>query len=203
MNLALLDNGQAMKTFRDEPVLPCPFCGGEPELGVCEDENSQDFGGHFIQCTNGRCMASIGLIFACGDEPDPLLVERWNERATVKGRNAARMFRWVTIEANRVLYVDRGRDVILCDRGHRGPVTLVIQIEDHKMLLRRTEHVESYEDLCSTICWDEYDDPETALLDGVYAVCGGEWRREQDNQWRFWEDPILVAELAAEKAGAS
>lgn len=38
--------------------------------------------------------------------------------------------RWITIEAERVLYVDRGRDVILCDRGHKGPVTLVLKISD-------------------------------------------------------------------------
>ena len=37
---------------------------------------------------------------------------------------------WITIEAERALYVDPGRDVILCDRGHRGRVTLVIKVPD-------------------------------------------------------------------------
>ena len=69
-----------MNTFDDEPVLPCPFCGSEPELGVVDDEDSQDHGGHFIQCTNQNCCGCIGLIFACGDDPKPLLVERWNQR---------------------------------------------------------------------------------------------------------------------------
>lgn len=35
---------------------------------------------------------------------------------------------WITLEAERVLYVDRGRDVILCDRDCRGPVTLVLRL---------------------------------------------------------------------------
>lgn len=70
-----------MKEYREEPVLPCPFCGSEPEFGIVEgDPNGDDFGGHFMQCTNNRCAASVGLIFACGDDPQPLLVERWNAR---------------------------------------------------------------------------------------------------------------------------
>lgn len=40
--------------------------------------------------------------------------------------------RWITLEAERVLYVDRGRDVILCDRGHSGSVTLVVKISDEE-----------------------------------------------------------------------
>ena len=36
--------------------------------------------------------------------------------------------RWITIEAERALIVDRGRDVVLCDRGYPGPVTLVLKI---------------------------------------------------------------------------
>ena len=33
---------------------------------------------------------------------------------------------WVTIRADSVLYVDRGREVILCDRGHARE--LVVQL---------------------------------------------------------------------------
>ena len=65
-------------------------------------------------------------------------------------------------------------------------------------MFRRTDTVESYEDLCCTICWDDDEDPEAALQGGTYAVCCGEWRREADNQWRFWEDPIIADELARE-----
>jgi hypothetical protein len=35
--------------------------------------------------------------------------------------------RWVTIEAERALYVDRGRTVVLCDRLP-SPVTLVLKL---------------------------------------------------------------------------
>lgn len=38
--------------------------------------------------------------------------------------------RWLTIDAQRVLYVHRGRDVILCDNHHPGPVTLVVKMTD-------------------------------------------------------------------------
>jgi hypothetical protein len=56
----------------------------------------------------------------------------------------------------------------------------------------RTETVESYADLCRTICWDYDEDPEQELSAGVYPVCGGEWRRETDNLWRFWEDAFVM-----------
>jgi hypothetical protein len=26
-------------------------------------------------------------------------------------------------------------------------------------------------------------------------VCGGAWKREADNQWRFWEDTTVTDEL--------
>jgi len=60
---------------------PCPFCGNDdPQFGYIEDEGSPDNGGHFIQCTKIECGASIGLRFACGDDPRPLLAEQWNRR---------------------------------------------------------------------------------------------------------------------------
>jgi hypothetical protein len=42
------------------------------------------------------------------------------------------MSRWITIEAERVLYVDRGRDVILVDGGggRAGSVTLVLKVAE-------------------------------------------------------------------------
>jgi hypothetical protein len=61
--------------------------------------------------------------------------------------------------------------------------------------LVRTDVVESYEELFCTLVWDDDESPEAALAGGIYTVCGGEWRREQDNQWRFWEDLIVTAEL--------
>ena len=39
--------------------------------------------------------------------------------------------RWVTLEVERVLYVDRGRDVIACDRNIVGPEggTIIVKIK--------------------------------------------------------------------------
>ena len=60
-------------------LLPCPFCGGDAEYGEVGGEGG-DAGGQFVQCTNAMCGASSALIFPCGDEPKPLLAERWNRR---------------------------------------------------------------------------------------------------------------------------
>ena len=34
-----------------------------------------------VQCTKARCGASVGLIYNNGEDPKPLLAERWNRRA--------------------------------------------------------------------------------------------------------------------------
>lgn len=60
-------------------LLPCPFCGSGAVFDEVTDEDSGDFGGHFIRCT--RCLASYGLKFANKDDPRPWLLERWNRRA--------------------------------------------------------------------------------------------------------------------------
>lgn len=57
---------------------PCPFCNGKAEFGEVTDRDSPDFGGHFISC---ECLACVGLIYANGDDPKPLLAEKWNRRA--------------------------------------------------------------------------------------------------------------------------
>lgn len=63
-----------------ETLLLCPFCGGYAVESQVDDQDSPDCGGHFIQCTEATCGASSALIFACGDDPKPLLRERWNRR---------------------------------------------------------------------------------------------------------------------------
>jgi hypothetical protein len=69
-------------------MLPCPFCGGDAVFGEINShgEDTEDAGGHFIQCTNAACGASIALIFPCMDDPKPQLLERWNTRAPAAGR---------------------------------------------------------------------------------------------------------------------
>jgi hypothetical protein len=38
--------------------------------------------------------------------------------------------RWITIDAERVLYVHRGRDVILCDDHSPGKRTIVVKVTE-------------------------------------------------------------------------
>lgn len=64
-------------------INPCPFCGGEAVFGeVSFEVDTPDAGGQFIQCVDGMCAASSALIFPCGDDPKPLLIERWNRRVS-------------------------------------------------------------------------------------------------------------------------
>lgn len=65
----------------NDDLKPCPFCGGKATFSEVDGaEFVSDFGGHFVSCTNPICEVSTGLIFACGDDPKPLLAERWNSR---------------------------------------------------------------------------------------------------------------------------
>jgi hypothetical protein len=61
-------------------LLACPFCGGGAMFTVEQRENHPDFGGHSAMC--GTCGAGIGYVFACGDDPLPLLSEQWNKCVT-------------------------------------------------------------------------------------------------------------------------
>jgi hypothetical protein len=74
-------DGAPPSRLNDVGLLPCPFCGGDAEFGAVGGDGG-DAGGQFVQCTNAMCGASSALIFPCGDEPKPLLIEKWNRRAT-------------------------------------------------------------------------------------------------------------------------
>lgn len=67
----------------DLSLKPCPFCGTEAVFGEIGDEDSPDFGAHFIQCTNGACGSSSNLQWGDKTDPRPLLAERWNQRAAL------------------------------------------------------------------------------------------------------------------------
>jgi len=58
-------------------LAPCPCCGSAAEFGVATGD---DEGGHFVYCTNKLCGLTTPLMFACMDDPKPLLAERWNRR---------------------------------------------------------------------------------------------------------------------------
>lgn len=60
---------------RDE-LKTCPFCGSSAKR--FEVRRGEYIGGHGIKCTN--CGCSTDLTFACGDEPWPLVIEKWNRR---------------------------------------------------------------------------------------------------------------------------
>ena len=61
---------------------PCPFCGAAGELQqIPDDEMDPNSGGWFIECRNARCGVSTKLVFACGDDPVPVLRSVWNRRA--------------------------------------------------------------------------------------------------------------------------
>jgi hypothetical protein len=55
--------------------------------------------------------------------------------------------RWITIEAERALYLQRGQEAILCDGGHPGPVVLVLKVKEQAMTysyphMCRDEHIQ-------------------------------------------------------------
>lgn len=60
----------------------CKLCGWTAEFGEVTDEGHPDFGGHYIACTNAMCQCCVGLRYAGGDDPRPLLAEQWNRRPT-------------------------------------------------------------------------------------------------------------------------
>jgi hypothetical protein len=65
----------------DDRLLPCPFCGGSAEFNVIEGEDdAPNAGGLFIECLNPLCQASSALMFPNGEDPRPILLERWNKR---------------------------------------------------------------------------------------------------------------------------
>ena len=64
-----------------DTLLPCPFCGCKAVFDEVTDEDSPDFGGHFVRCT--RCLGSVGLQFANKEDPRPGLTEKWNRRAAL------------------------------------------------------------------------------------------------------------------------
>ena len=67
-----------------DELKPCPFCGSPAEFGVVDDPTSQDHGGHFVQCIKPLCHGCMGLRFACGDDPKPILAAAWNTRVSDK-----------------------------------------------------------------------------------------------------------------------
>ncbi len=77
-----------MVTHDDSDILkPCPFCGHDAEICTMPAEDGEHgAGAMFIQCT--YCMASSCLIYPLGDDPVPLLLEKWNRRPIIDSEAA-------------------------------------------------------------------------------------------------------------------
>ena len=65
-------------SVHNQTLKPCPFCGSGAELQQVQDEDSENFGGYFIECR--VCHCSTDLRFSCGDDARPLIIEKWNRR---------------------------------------------------------------------------------------------------------------------------
>jgi Lar family restriction alleviation protein len=66
-------------------LLPCPFCGGEPErIDFDEDDDEpENIGGSAITCK--RCQCSTAVVFGYKET----LFSSWNERVPVKAQPAS------------------------------------------------------------------------------------------------------------------
>jgi Restriction alleviation protein Lar len=59
-------------------LMPCPFCRGEAEFVLIENEADPCFGGVVASCLD--CGASSRVFFPLKDDVKPLLMEAWNKR---------------------------------------------------------------------------------------------------------------------------
>ena len=76
-------------TIERETLLPCPFCGAEPEIITLEGETDDpSIGAQCVQCTSSACGAASGLIYPLMDDVRHLLRERWNRRAALAAQPA-------------------------------------------------------------------------------------------------------------------
>lgn len=63
-----------------ERIDPCPCCGSKAIEHAITDEESENWNGRYIECTNVSCRLSSRLGFPCPDDPMPGLRYSWNKR---------------------------------------------------------------------------------------------------------------------------
>lgn len=65
--------------LNQEGIDPCPCCGAS---AVVQDGSNGDDGGYYIECSG--CGLSTVLMYPCGEDPLPILKEKWNRRVKVQ-----------------------------------------------------------------------------------------------------------------------
>ena len=73
---------EPVAVLSSEVLGPCPCCGSAAAFGAATGD---DEGAYFVYCTTAQCGLTTNLMFACMDDPKPILAERWNRR-TVGGK---------------------------------------------------------------------------------------------------------------------
>lgn len=76
------ESSQPAQVGSNAQLCPCPCCGSAAQFGAAI---GNDYGAYFVHCTNALCGLTTNLMFACMDDPKPILAERWNRR-TVDGK---------------------------------------------------------------------------------------------------------------------
>ena len=67
-----------IKNFKDDRLLPCPFCGEDAVIGWYNDDNREKF---YVSCSNDKCLCEV-----TGQEPFKDLdttIKVWNTRTEV------------------------------------------------------------------------------------------------------------------------
>ncbi len=59
-------------------LLPCPFCGGQPELCELGEDEPDNAGGWVVQCVG--CQASSRVHFSVKEDARPHVISAWNAR---------------------------------------------------------------------------------------------------------------------------
>lgn len=80
---------------------PCPCCGSPADFGMYGGTDNLGGGAYYIECNDPRCGMTTPLIFPCGEDPKPRLLEIWNKRHNVRavrmdaaGGQSARALGW-------------------------------------------------------------------------------------------------------------
>ena len=63
-------------------IKPCPFCGGQPEIGPLNPEVEGD-GWAAIYCPNPECLIVRTELYSDDENKKELIISKWNQRASI------------------------------------------------------------------------------------------------------------------------